>query len=98
MGEELKRCGKCQFFDENRVRCLKYNMKVTKTSLVTCDAFELAIEMERTQKPVSVPETYKPITAAPSFLSILEESKPQEEPGQEIITPNPLYHLKRLKR
>ena len=84
MNGELKRCGKCQYFDDERERCLNYGMKVIGTSLVSCDAFQLAIEVEKIQKPVPIPETYKPITAAPSFLSILSESKAKEEPIQEV--------------
>ena len=86
VGEELRRCGKCEFFDDERERCLNYNMKVTKTSLVRCDAYQPATEKKRIQKPVPLPETYKPITAAPSFLSILTETKPIEEPIQQQTT------------
>jgi len=95
VGEELKRCGKCSFFDAGRERCLNYNMKVTRTSLVDCDAFQLATEEEHIQKPVPLPESPKSITAAPSFLSILSETKPIEGPSTQIIGDKPTPPMKK---
>ncbi|NHI93936.1 MAG: hypothetical protein EAX96_15715 [Candidatus Lokiarchaeota archaeon] len=80
MVEQLKQCAKCKNFNSEKSYCIHYKMRVSRSSVFTCEGFK---EIEKEEKIPLVKEVLKEKNHSipkdvPSFSSLLSKSEDKD--------------------